>query len=116
MGWLGIWCVKRGEVWWVEFDPAVGTEIKKTRPAVIFSNDLANRQLSRVIVIPLTSNTGKLYPGEAPVHLEGRTSKAMADQIMAADKSRLKQRLGAISKTELALIEDAVALHLGMKR
>ena len=108
--------MKRGEVWWVEFDPAVGTEIRKTRPAVIMSNDLANRQLSRVIVIPLTSNTGKLYPGEAPVQVEGRTSKAMADQLMAADKSRLKSRLGQISKAELAAIEDAVALHLGMKR
>ena len=108
--------MKRGEVWWVEFDPAVGTEIKKTRPAVILSNDLANRQLSRVIVIPLTSNTGKLYPGEAPVQIEGRSSKAMADQIMAADKSRLKSRLSQLSKVELAAIEDAVALHLGMKR
>ena len=87
-----------------------------TRPAVILSNDLANRQLSRVIVIPLTSNAGKLYPGEAPVHINGRSSKAMADQIMAADKLRLKSRLSQITKAELAAIEDAVALHLGMKR
>jgi len=108
--------VKRGDVWWVEFDPAVGSEIKKTRPAVILSNDLANRQLSRVIVIPLTSNTGRLYPGEAAVEIGGRSSKAMADQLMAADKSRLKSRLGAISKAELAAVEDAIALHLGMKR
>ena len=57
------WRVKRGEVWWVEFDPAVGSEIKKTRPAIILSNDLANRHLSRVMVMPLTSNTGTLYPG-----------------------------------------------------
>lgn len=108
--------MKRGEVWWVEFDPAVGSEIKKTRPAVILSNDLANRQLSRVIVMPVTSNTDRLYPGEARIQIDGRTSKAMADQLMAADKSRLKSCLGAISKAELAEVEDAVAMHLGMKR
>ncbi|MDB5744924.1 MAG: growth inhibitor PemK, partial [Polaromonas sp.] len=51
--------MKRGEVWWVEFDPAVGSEIRKTRPAVIVSNDAANRNLARVVVIPLTSSTGR---------------------------------------------------------
>ena len=83
---------------------------------MILSNDLANRQLSRVIVMPVTSNTGRLYPGEARIQIDGRPSKAMADQLMAADKSRLKSRLGAISKAELAEVEDAVAMHLGMKR
>ncbi|WP_162235605.1 type II toxin-antitoxin system PemK/MazF family toxin, partial [Pseudomonas tremae] len=55
----------RGEVWWVEFDPSVGSEIKKTRPAVIVSNDSANRHLARVVVVPLTSSTERTYPGEA---------------------------------------------------
>jgi mRNA interferase MazF len=77
--------MKRGEFWWVEFDPALGTEIKKTRPAVIVSNDAANRNLARVVVVPLTSNTGRAYPGEALVSVAGQDSKAMADQIMAAD-------------------------------
>jgi mRNA-degrading endonuclease toxin of MazEF toxin-antitoxin module len=77
---------KRGEVWWVEFDPALDTEIKKTRPAVIVSNDAANRNLARVVVVPLTSNTGRAYPGEAVVTVEGQASKAMADQIWLLTK------------------------------
>ena len=59
--------MNRGEVWWVNFDPAVGGEIRKHRPAVILSNDLANKHLNRVQVVPLTSQTGKLYPSEAAV-------------------------------------------------
>jgi mRNA interferase MazF len=55
----------RGEVWWVEFEPAVGSEIRKTRPAVIVRNDAANRNLARVVLVPVTSNTGRQYPGEA---------------------------------------------------
>jgi len=108
--------MKRGEVWWVEFDPAIGSEIRKTRPAVIVSNDAANRNLSRVVVIPLTSSTQRQYPGEALVSVGGQRSKAMADQIMAADKSRLKGQFATVSRTDMLAIEEAIQVHLGLPR
>lgn len=113
---LSISAMKRGEIWWVEFDPAIGSEIRKTRPAVILSNDAANRNLARVIVAPLTGNIAQVYPGEALVSIDGRQSKVMADQLMAADKKRLKTRLGVLSATDMHAVEDAVVQHLGMRR
>ena len=108
--------MKRGDVWWVEFDPARGSEIRKTRPAVIVSNDSANRNLARVVVVPLTSNTSRQYPGEAIVTIAGTPSKAMADQIMAADKVRLTSQLARLSKDDMFAVENAIAVHLGMRK
>ena len=108
--------MQRGEVWWVEFDPAVGSEIRKTRPGIIVSNDAANRNLSRVIVVPLTSNTERLFPGEARVDVAGTQNKAMADQLMTADKSRLKSRVGALSRPDMQAVEAAIRLQLGLAK
>ncbi|KIA81370.1 growth inhibitor PemK [Chromobacterium piscinae] len=108
--------MRRGEVWWVEFDPAIGSEVRKTRPAIIVSNDAANRNLARVVVVPVTSNTGRQYPGEAVVYVGDQSSKAMADQIMAADKSRLRSQLGTLSKADMLAVEDAIKVHLALPR
>lgn len=104
----------RGEVWWVEFDPAIGSEIRKTRPGVVVSNNSANRNLGRVIVVPLTSNTEQIYPGEARVSVAGKESKAMADQIMTADKVRLKSRIDVLSKADLSAVEMALRVQLAL--
>ena len=104
----------RGEVWWVEFDPAIGSEIRKTRPGVVVSNNSANRNLGRVIVVPLTSNTERIYPGEARVSVAGKESKAMADQIMTADKVRLKSRIDVLSKADLSAVEMALRVQLAL--
>jgi len=100
----------------VEFDPSVGSEIRKTRPAVIVSNDSANRNLLRVVVIPLSTNTSRVYPGEVLVTVEGKQGKAMADQIMAADKLRLKTQIGTLSKADMLGVEQAILVHLGLPK
>ncbi len=107
---------RRGEVWWVSFDPSVGGEIRKTRPAIVLSNNAANAALNRVIVIPLTSQTEKLYPGEALITLNGEQSKAKADQIATASKQRLRSKVGSLSFADLAAVEKAVLLQLGIRR
>ena len=89
-------------------------ETVKRKSAIIVSNDSANRNLSRVVVVPVTSSTARVFPGEALVEIGNQTSKAMADQIMAADKSRLKNQIGALSKADLALVEHAIRVHLGL--
>jgi mRNA interferase MazF len=108
--------MKRGEVWWVEFDPSIESETRKTRPAVIVSNNAANRNLARVIVVPMTGNVSKVYPGETVVSVSGRASKVVADQIMAADKSRLKSQLGVLSRADMAEVDDAIRVQLALAR
>jgi mRNA interferase MazF len=106
--------MKRGEVWWVNFDPSVGEEIQKTRPALIISNDLSNRFLGRLQVLPLTSHIEKLYPGEAYVTLNGNQHKAMADQIATVSKKRLGEHIGHITKQDMQAVERAIKVQLAL--
>ena len=96
------------------FDPSIGSEIRKTRPAVIVSNDTSNQFSKRLQVIPATSNTDKLYPPECCVQIKGKTSKIMADQIMTVSKERLYSRLGKVTDEELAEIERVISLQLAL--
>jgi len=106
--------IKRSEVWWVEFDPAVGSEIRKTRAAVVMSNDIANRHMTRVQVVPLSSSIERIYPSETVVTLAGQKSKAMADQIMTADKLRLKSMLGTLNQADMKAVETVIKIQLDM--
>jgi len=104
--------MKRREVWWVNFDPSVGGEIKKKRPAVIVSNDAANKFLNRVQVVPLTSRTDRVYPSEAVVVFEGKESKAMADQLATVSKPRLFRQAGILSQEDMNRVAEAIKIQL----
>lgn len=113
----------RGEVWQVDLDPVRGSEANKQRPAVVVSNDRANATAARlgrgmVTVVPVTSNLQKVYPFQVLLSMatSGLTvdSKALAEQVRSIATQRLLRRMGRISASELAEIDDALRLHLAL--
>ena len=105
---------RRGDVFRVNLDPVVGTEIRKTRPAVVVSNDSCNRFGARVVVLPITSNVDSLYPGEAMIDVKGRPGRALGDQIRSIDTRRLKARVSTLTADEMARVDEALAITLGL--
>lgn len=87
--------VKRGEVYWVNLDPTIGTEIKKTRPALVISPDDLNAALPRIIIAPLTSK-GQPLGCRPEVNFTGKPARILLDQIRSVDKRRLNGKMGEI--------------------
>jgi mRNA interferase MazF len=106
--------LRRGDVWMVAFDQSLGGEVQKTRPAVILSNDTANALLNRLQVVPISSQTTRLYPAEAYVNVAGERRKAMADQITTIAKQRLLRPLGSLSKDDIEAVARVVCTQLGL--
>ena len=110
---------QRGELYWVNLDPAIGSEIAKTRPALIISNDIGNQYAQRVIVAPVSSGSlGKIYPFEVHLHSgEGgiaRESKILLDQIRTLDKSRLGEQIGTLSAERMEEVNRAIRISLAV--
>jgi mRNA interferase MazF len=105
-------------VCWISLDPAKGSEIGKTRPGVVVSNDINNEFAATVTVVPITSKTGKVYPFEVfmPKGMGGlkENSKAKANQIRTVDKKRIKRVIGQLPMDLMNKIDEAVKIHLNI--
>lgn len=109
---------KRGEIWLVSLEPVIGSEIGKTRPAVVISNDQNNQFADTVTVLPITSKTNKIYPFETFLPKEmcaiSADSKVKSNQIRTIDKKRLVKLLGDVSHEILKQVEQSLLIHLGI--
>ncbi len=96
----------QGDIYLINLDPAIHTEIGKTRPGIILSINAMNQYSPRVIVAPITSNVKKVYPFEVLIPAESsglsKESKVMIDQLRSCDKRRLIKKLGTLNKEQLA--------------
>lgn len=106
--------MNRGDVWWVNFEPSIGGEIRKKRPAIIISNNASNKFLNRVQVVPITSNTDRLFPSEAYVTVAGKKGKAMADQLATVSKQRLSKCIGSVFDDEMNMVVEAIKTQLDL--
>ena len=111
--------MKRGEIYFATLDPVRGSEIRKTRPVVIVSNNAANRVAAVVTVVPLTSNVERVYPFEVILPATrtglGKDSTAMAQQVRTVDRSRLAAKAsGLVQAPDLLKLDQALRLHLGL--
>ena len=110
--------IRRGEVYWVNLDPAVGSEIKKTRPGLIVSNDINNAHAQTVTVVPLSTKVAKIYPFEVllPEGSYGNKvpAKAKAEQVRTVSQLRLGRLLGLVPPELMLRVDDALRLHLSL--
>lgn len=104
----------RGEIYWIELDPTLGTEIKKTRPCLILSINAYNKKMPRVIIFPITSQIQNIYPFEIRVEVNGKEGKVMTDQVRCVDKRRIKGRIGSLTSMKIQEVEESIKLCLGI--
>jgi mRNA interferase MazF len=99
--------VSRFDVFLVNLDPTVGSEIRKARPCVVVSPDEMNRHVRTVVVAPMTT-AGRPYPSRVPVRFAGKDGQVVMDQLRTVDKARLERRLGALEAREAAAVLDVL--------
>lgn len=106
--------INRGDVYWVNLDPTVGSEIQKTRPAVVVSNNVQNKVSSRILVVPVTSNVSNFFPFESRLVINNKEAKALTDQIRAIDKSRINDFIRKLNSAEIIDLEKAIKVTLSL--
>jgi len=108
--------IRRGDIFWVDFDPSKAMEIQKTRPSLVCSHDVMNENSSRIIVAPITSNLKKIYSFEYAIKGHaGLQGKIMLDQLRSIDKSRLGKKISSLSIKEMQEIEIILKFVLGLQ-
>lgn len=100
--------IERGEIWWINLDPAIGSEIKKRRPCVVLSANEINRLRATPVVVPLSSSPKAAPPIVLSLPSAGKDSVAVVDQIRAVDKKRFVSKAGKISQSDLSQLEAAM--------
>ena len=99
--------VKRFDVFLVNLDPTLGSEIQKTRPCLVISPDEMNKRIATVIIAPMTTK-GRQYPSRIDCHFQGKDGQIVLDQIRTVDKNRLDEYLGQISADEQKAVLDTL--------
>ena len=94
--------------WWVNLDPTLGSEIKKTRPCLVLGTNVLNERRRTVVIIPLSTGPHAAPPLLVPVGCAGRQAVAVVDQIRAVAKERLHRKLGELSPDDLVKVEEAL--------
>jgi len=106
--------IRRGDVWWVALDPSVGSEIRKTRPAVVLTADPLNRARHTVVIIPLSTKPKSRPPVTIGAASAGEGAVAVCDQVRAVDKTRLVRRHGRLASAEMQAIDAAMRAILAL--
>ncbi len=106
---------KRGQVYWTNLDPTIGSEIKKTRPALVISNDIANAYSNCIIVAPITSSATKLFPFEVEIEINSKKGKILLDQIRSIDKIRLGKLITQLEEKIMHKVNEALKISLSLE-
>ena len=105
---------RRGEVYWISFDPEIGHETKKTRPCLIVSNDIGNEVSEIIIIAPITSKISKNYPYNVKAFINGKDAKVMLNQVRAMDKSRVGKIICSLDTSTMDAVDDALRTVFGI--
>ena len=105
---------RRGDIYWVDLDPTVGREIKKTRPALVVSNDIGNEVTNIIMVSPITSKIKNVYPFEVKISIKGKPCKIMLNQCRAVDRCRLSSKIDSVDLETMKYVEEAIKIVFGL--
>jgi len=103
---------RKGDVYWVHLDPTIGSETKKTRPALIISSNMGNQYSPLVVIAPITSKAEKIYPFEVNLTINEKKCKAMFNQLRSIDKTRVGKKIASFAESREVIAQIEAALKV----